>query len=333
MNVIRILLDQGVDVHEEDNHHNNALHWSVRLGFDKISDILIAYDEKQRPSRVSRSKTRPAYSTKSKKTRSDGKDEQKIDTQNQAQTKSDPVILPSLGRPRIFLESASRQNDAQLNAIEDKKETRAQSDPLKSETSQEHTQQKLTSKKQASMDTPDEDPEPETGLIHLRNFDAGLKRSAGRMAAISPRSLEAMKRLGISVEDLMPPVRRLSVSESDDAEVQQKRKEMLEERRKRNVEACIKERKRLKARSKDATLNVIFAEYAGISGDNTMNMSEYLDMMRSMELLQTEDGRKNGKISKTEAVTIFKQFARKIGVTYEVACLETPILAAHLRTR
>ena len=135
------------------------------------------------------------------------------------------------------------------------------------------------------------------------------------------------------MEELMPMEQKLSSSQSKDTEVLQKKKAMLEERRKRNVDSCIKERKRLKARSKDATLNVIFAEYAGISGDNTMNMSEYLDMMKSMvaalskllaslmppqELLQSETERKHGKISKTEAVGIFKQFARKIGGTYEV---------------
>ena len=40
LDVIRFLLDHGVDVHEEDNYHNNALHWSVRLGFDKIAEYV-----------------------------------------------------------------------------------------------------------------------------------------------------------------------------------------------------------------------------------------------------------------------------------------------------
>ena len=47
-----------------------------------------------------------------------------------------------------------------------------------SEASDNPPEQKKGPKKQRMLDLSQEDPEPETGLIHLRNFDAGQDSSA-----------------------------------------------------------------------------------------------------------------------------------------------------------
>ena len=129
-----------------------------------------------------------------------------------------------------------------------------------------------------------------------------------------PLTVEAMRRLGLVEEQLRPTdVNGLKAQYQDDRIVQVRLK-LLEERRQELVKRCITERQRLKNRSKDASLEEIFIEYAG---DMQMNISEFMDMLKSLGLLS--DGRDQpGMLGKTHAANIFKAFAIRIGKTYEI---------------
>ena len=77
---------------------------------------------------------------------------------------------------------------------------------------------------------------------------------------------------------------------------------------------CTEERRRLRARSRDASLEEIFIEYAG---DMQMNIGEFMEMLSRLDLL-SDGADKPGKLGKTHAANIFKAFAIRIGPTFEI---------------
>jgi hypothetical protein len=80
----------------------------------------------------------------------------------------------------------------------------------------------------------------------------------------SPRSIEALKRLGVHVEELLEvPLERI-MRQVKDKKLAEIRYKLYEERRQSLLARCREERIALMARSRDASLNVLFAEFSKV---------------------------------------------------------------------
>jgi hypothetical protein len=95
--------------------------------------------------------------------------------------------------------------------------------------------------------------------------DVKKTASQGADARIdSPRSIEALKRLGVQVEELLEvPIDRI-MRQVKDKKLAEVRFKLCEERRASLLARCRAERYALMARTRDASLNVLFAEFSKV---------------------------------------------------------------------
>ena len=166
-----------------------------------------------------------------------------------------------------------------------------------------------TPKKPPKVTIAPEEPDDNSGLLTLMKF---VKDGAGTIN--EPFSLEAMRKLGLVQEQLVPIDKTELKRKFKDDKIVELRYKLMEDRRNELLKRVLEERRRLRARSKDASLEELFIEYAG---DMQMNISEFMEMLSKLGLL-SEGGDKPGRLGKTHATNIFKAFAIRIGPTFEI---------------
>jgi hypothetical protein len=155
----------------------------------------------------------------------------------------------------------------------------------------------------------DNEPDEKSGLVSILKF---VRDGGGTVN--EPFSVEAMRKLGIVSDELLPTDKAKLKKKFKDDKVVEVRYKLMEERRLDLLKRCTEERRRLRARSRDASLEEIFIEYAG---DMQMNIGEFMEMLSRLDLL-SDGADKPGKLGKTHAANIFKAFAIRIGPTFEI---------------
>ena len=153
------------------------------------------------------------------------------------------------------------------------------------------------------------EPDDKSGLVSILKF---VRDGGGTVN--EPFSVEAMRKLGVVQDQLLPTDKAELKKKFKDDKLVDVRHKLMEERRLDLLKRCTEERRRLRARSRDASLEELFIEYAG---DMQMNISEFMEMLSRLDLL-SEGSDKPGKLGKTHAANIFKAFAIRIGPTFEI---------------
>jgi len=119
----------------------------------------------------------------------------------------------------------------------------------------------------------------------------------------------SVHRCGIKVEELLE-ISMENLLKKHEPKVAEMRFRMLEDHRQSLLATARARRAEILARSRDASLNVLFAEFSKLDkkeGERLMSFNDFLSMLKHLDLITEESA--EGMLTKTDAAAFFNKYS------------------------